>query len=169
EQGVRQHAVAYAEEHYPEYRNHVVEFIKDEQLDDRFIDEQLRLWLQAPDAVWRGGQQYFDYPGRILANGLLYANDWNMNGEPHLLPDGTRGPDYEHAFTPDEGDAFVRRFYNASGQVHDVRTGEYLGFQPDNGDKVGKLGDREGNGTIAAYLDGNVAPEDLTGQRVTVT
>lgn len=169
EPGVGQRALAYAEEHYPEYRDRLVEFLKDEKLDDRFIDEQTGLWVSAPDSVWRGERQYFDYPRRILANGLLYANDWNMNGVPHLLPDGTPGPDFEDPFTPVDGDAFVRRFYNVSGQVHDVRTGEYLGFQPESGDTVGKLGDREGEGSIAAYLDGDVTPKDLTGRMITVT
>ncbi|MCJ7479054.1 MAG: hypothetical protein MUP63_02640, partial [Candidatus Nanohaloarchaeota archaeon QJJ-7] len=170
ESSIRERAMEHAEHKYPDQSYRVAEFIEDDRVDDRFIDEQLKIWLSAPDSVERGRHTILDYPAQILKHGLLYANDWNMNGEPHLMPEGRPGPDYDNPFelNPDK-DAFMPRFYNHSKQVHDITTGEYLGFQPEEGDKVGKMGDRDGNGSIAEYLDGNVEPEDLTGSRITVT
>ncbi|MFB6207725.1 MAG: twin-arginine translocation signal domain-containing protein [Candidatus Nanohaloarchaea archaeon] len=160
---VREKALRFAEEKYPEHLSVVEDFVSEERLADDFIDEQLKLWMSAPD-----GYESWQEAIVTVENGF-YMNDWTKNGVPHLEPDGDSGPAYEHPFTinPD-GDAFMPRFYNASGRVHDVFSGEYLGFRPGEGDKVGKLGDRSGDGSIAAYLEGDVSPEDLTGHAVSV-
>lgn len=98
----------------------------------------------------------------------LYKDDFTGNGVHHLEPDGTPGPAYEDPFTLLTEDAFPHRFYNPTGKVHNVQTGEHIGFQPGKGDKVGKLGDKNGEGTIADYIEG-VEPTELVDNTITVT
>jgi hypothetical protein len=167
---VRKQALAYAEEWSPSTRDGVADFINDNQLEKRFIDEQLKLWMSAPDSIPNGRVKLNRYPKRIVRSGGLYENDWNKNGQPHLLPDGTHGPDYSYPFKPNpDNDPFMPRFYNSSRTVHNVKTGEYRGFQPEKGDKVGKLGDKNGDGSITSYLQNDVTPNDLIGNMITVT
>jgi hypothetical protein len=155
-------ALALADQEYEYYTDRVIEFMHDERLQSDFVDAQLGYWLDVPEA-WQQAV-ITDH-----SQNWLYANDWNRNGEPHLLPDGTPGPDYDRLepVNPDH-DAFMPGFYNHSGRVHDIVTGEYLGFQPEHGDRVGKQGDSSGEGSIAAYLDGDVSVEDITGRRISV-
>lgn len=140
-------------------KDKIVEFANDDDVNPNFIDEQLGIWLEAPPEIQENV---------LKANGL-YKNDFTCNGVHHLEPDGTPGPAYEDPFSILTQDAFTYGFFNSTGKVHDIATGEYLGFQPSEGDKVGKLGDKNGRGTIANYLEGDINPEDLTGQRITVT
>jgi hypothetical protein len=155
-------AVALADEEYEDNVNRVLEFVHDDQLHPDFVDAQLAYWMDVPQQ-WQKAVITDD------RQNWLYADDWNRNGEPHLLPDGTPGPDYDRLepVNPDH-DAFMPRFYNETGHVHDVVSGAYVGFQPEKGDRAGKHGDRYGDGSIAAYLDGDITPDKLMGRRISV-
>jgi hypothetical protein len=153
------------DENYAEHSDYYREFISDEELDEDFIDAQLELLMEEASDQWQED---------ILVTRALDQDDWTRNGRAHVKPDGSEGPAYDNPFTLRSApDAFVLGYFNSTGNVYDPRTGEYLGFQPDEtfgegpdgdlvhyGDKVGLKGDRNGNGSIAEFLDG-VEPEDL--------
>lgn len=159
---IENQAAKYANDRYELHFENLETFINDTQVNQDFIDRQLRLWLDA-DPDW---QEAIITHGKPQPNqNAFYMDDWTKDGREHLKPDGTPGPAHDTPFTPNYGvpDPVMTHWYNHSGTVWDVRTGEYLGFQPERGDKVGKLGDKNGNGSIAHYLEGNPGPEDLTG------
>ena len=108
-----------------------------------FEERQLELAVDAPEK----------YQREILANGSLHLTDWDKDGGPQTLPNGSAGID-DTPFDPNrDGDAFVTWFYNEDGEVY-ADNGTYVGFQPGQGDHVGELGDRNGDGTLAPYFNG---------------
>jgi hypothetical protein len=153
------------DENYAEHADYYRDFISDEELDEDFIDAQLELLMEEASDQWQED---------ILVTRALDQDDWTRNGRHHIDPDGSEGPAYDNPFTLRSApDAFVLGYFNSTGHVFNPRTGEYRGFQPDEtfgegpdgdlqhyGDKVGLKGDRNGNGSIAEFLDG-VEPEDL--------
>jgi len=161
-------------------------FVHDDRVHDDFIDIQLGYWLALPDLLddeqraedWQRGVLTYDPADMPVEKDTAptgyHLTDWTKTGEPQLAPapngDGwVEGPGYRspEPVNPD-GDAFMPAWYNHTGLVHDPVTGRYLGFQPEKGDRVGKRGDANGDGSIAAYLDGDVAADDLIGNRISV-
>ncbi|MFB6265628.1 MAG: twin-arginine translocation signal domain-containing protein, partial [Candidatus Nanohaloarchaea archaeon] len=73
---VEEEALSYAEGNYGSvYISRLKEFIQDEELDQRFIDNQLKLWMDAPESVRRGDTIVHNYKSQMLEEGALYMND----------------------------------------------------------------------------------------------
>lgn len=161
---VQQEFAEVVDEEYTNSSDYFRSFLSDPELEEGFKDEQLSILEDAPER-WRKS---------ILRTEALDQDDWTRNGRNHIDPEGNPGPDYENPFTLRTApDSFLEGYFNSTGQVYDPRTGEYLGFQPEEtfgvhepsglrhyGDKVGLEGDRNGNGSIAEFLEG-VQREDL--------
>jgi hypothetical protein len=162
---VQQDFARVVDEEYPESSDYFRSFLSDAELEEDFKDEQLSILLEKAPERWRKS---------ILVTEALDQDDWTRNGRNHINPEGNPGPDYENPFTLSTApDSFLEGYFNSTGHVYDPRTGEYLGFQPEEtygvhepsglkhyGDKVGLKGDRNGNGSIAEFLEG-VEREDL--------
>ena len=173
------------------------DFLEDENYSEQFKDKQLEYWLDLPGnlddpdtTVGRGDETDWKALGRdikhyVLRNKLLGGDDWTKTGQPHIFPDGTEGEGhhYNHTEEPNwDPDAFMPRWYNETGRVFDTPESgktpsewEYLGPDPTQGDRVGKLGENpeyagqenRGNFSIANHLE-EPGPEDLVGEPVTV-
>jgi len=161
-------AAKHVEENYPDHSETFNSFISDPELDTAFTDEQLSLWMT--------GNSRWQEAILALEDGL-FQDDWTRNGRPHLLPDGSEGPAYNKPFTLTSAfDAWMTGYYNSTGKEYDVRTGNHIGFQPeqtfgphgnlqDFGDKAGLKGDMNGNGSVAEHIEG-IEPEDLDPQEM---
>jgi len=162
---VQQDFARVVDEEYSESSDYFRSFLSDSELEEGFKDEQLGILLEKAPDRWQKS---------ILETEALDQDDWTRNGRNHIDPEGNPGPDYENPFTLSTApDSFLEGYFNSTGHVYDPRTGEYLGFQPEEtygehepsglkhyGDKVGLKGDRNGNGSIAEFLKG-VEREDL--------
>lgn len=113
----------------------------------------------------------------IVNGGHLLHDDWNATGLPHILPNGDPGPgNTEQPAKPGnpDRDGLMPGFYDHTRTVRKMDAGdtpadwEYLGYQPEKGDKLGKRGDKHGDGSILKYLDDDVTADDIVGHRVAV-
>ncbi|PSG99224.1 MAG: hypothetical protein BRC29_03805 [Nanohaloarchaea archaeon SW_7_43_1] len=181
----------------PHVVEHMEDFLDDENYSEQFKDTQLEYWLDLPGnlddpnrTVNENGEIDWKALGRdikhyVLRKKLLGADDWTKTGQPHIFADGTegKGHHYNHTEEPNwDPDAFMPRWYNEKGKVFDISESgdtpsewEYLGPDPDQGDRVGKLGENpeyaeqenQANFSIANQLEGP-EPEDLVGEPITV-
>ena len=181
----------------PHVVEHMKDFLKDENYSEQFKDKQLEYWLDLPGnlddpntTVTEDGETDWEALGRdikhyVLRSKLLGGDDWTKTGQPHILPDGSEGEGhhYNHMEEPNwDPDAFMPRWYNETGRVFDTPESgetpsewEYLGPDPGQGDRVGKLGENpeyagqenRANFSIANHLE-QPEPEDLVGEPVTV-
>lgn len=162
---VQQDFARVVDEEYSESSDYFRSFLSDSELEEGFKDEQLGILLEKAPDRWRKS---------VLETEALDQDDWTRNGRNHIDPEGNPGPNYENPFSLSTApDSFLEGYFNSTGQVYDPRTGEYQGFQPEEtygvhepsglkhyGDKVGLKGDRNGNGSIAEFLE-EVEREDL--------
>lgn len=177
--------------------DHMKDFLEDKNYPEQFKDTQLKYWLDLPGnlddpntTVVENGDADDDALERDLKHftlryEMLGDDDWTKTGQPHILPDGTEseGHHYNHTEEPNwDPDAFMPRWYNETGKIFDIpESGEtpdewkYLGPDPAQGDRVGKLGENpehagqenQANFSIANHLE-KPEPEDLVGEPVTV-
>ena len=181
----------------PTVVEHMKDFLENENYTEQFKDKQLEYWLDLPGnlddpntTVDEDGETDWETLARdlkhyVLRNKLLGGDDWTKTGQPHILPDGSdgEGHHYNHTEEPNwDPDAFMPRWYNETGKIFDIPESgeqpsewEYLGPNPDQGDRVGKLGENpehagqetRANFSIANHLE-EPEPEDLVGEPVTV-
>jgi len=177
------------------FHEQVEKFLDNNGISEGFKDTQLEYWLDAPSSYddpvvdvveneevdWELVAEDWKY--QILDQKLLQDDDWLKTGQPHILPDGSEGEGHHYNLEKEpnwDPDAFMPRWYNEKGNVFDIEASsdsksdwEYIGPKPDQGDRVGKLGETpehkrlDESFSIAKYLDGT-SKEDLVGQPVTV-
>jgi hypothetical protein len=206
---VQENALEHAREHYKvdDYgtevssgktvKDHMNDFLEDENYPEQFKDTQLEYWLDLPGnlddpntTVVEDGDADDDALERdlkhfILRYEMLGDDDWTKTGQPQILPDGSEGEGhhYNHTEEPNwDPDAFMPRWYNETGSVFNIpESGKapdewvYKGPDPVQGDRVGKLGENpeyagqenQANFSIANHLE-EPEPEDLVGEPVTV-
>jgi len=177
--------------------DHAEEFLKNKDIPEKFRRNQIENFLDLPTAEEISKQERFGevpepegvIPPRryVLVLNSLHKDDWTATGLPHIFPDGSDGPGHHYLISEEEEyeilDGFVLQWYDHKGTVYDVpesgieqQDWKYLGFTPEEGDRVGKLGESHdlpgmessGRGSVANYLGEDVNPEDLTGQPVAV-